>query len=231
MNTQDQKVTDYLLYDMPRVPTELGLVLGNRIVTGFVATEAARLYQEGYFSNIVISGGLPVLQIIPPRYYFNLASHGLLPDGLREKECAMIKRILLRNGVKKSDILVVESKSNNTGKNIQNTQSILEEFNSINIMTVAYHQRRAHSTLRRYLPDNNLKVTTTAVYPFGITRDSWPQTPFAGIVRGEFDKVDPNNTTKSSYIQQGFCVPIDPANEMKNFGTTVKNVSAKIPSP
>lgn len=220
-DTSIQEADALLLYTPPALNTELGIVLGNRIVSGYVAEKAAELYHAGQFNKVAISGGLPVFQVIPPRYLFNTVSHGVFPKGLREKECDLIKRILIANDVKEQDIVAVDNRATNTGQNFQNLASVIQQVHSANIITVAYHQRRAISTFRRWIEDRNIVATTTPVYPFhipkedwiGETKKHWAKTSLRSIVWGEFDKCNPHNP--KSYLHQGFCVEVDPQEEAK----------------
>ncbi len=221
-----QKASELLLYTPPVMEAELGVVLGNRIVSGYVAKKAAALYHAGHFNQIAISGGLPAFQIIPPLYLFNVVSHGVYPHGLREKECALIKRILIANDVKEQDIVALDTSAKHTGDNFKKLASAITQVGSINIVTVAYHQRRALSTFRRWIEDRNIAATTTPVYPFhipkedwiGETQKHWARTSLRSIVWGEFDKCNPENP--KSYIQRGLCVEVDPYKEAKKLGTT-----------
>lgn len=210
----DARMTQELLFDLPAVKTQAGLVLGCRSVSGYVAREAVRQYHAGQFDKIVVSGGLRAFQVLPPKYYFNLMADGFGPADLLQKEADLIRKILRQGGVPDEAVIATDDKSTNTGQNFANVAGALETVRSVNIITLPYHQRRAIGTLRRHFGPQAMTVTTTPVYVFGLTKDNWTQSALAGVVRGEFEKMrdDPANP-KTSYVAQGFCAPVDLAAE------------------
>lgn len=142
-----KEINEHLLFDYAVDKTDVGLLLGARCVSGDLARHAAKLMDEGMFDKVIVSGGLPVFQ---PHVAFALAVTGQmsLTEILRRKsdfvsrkmEAEYMRDVLLQEcGVSEDRILMVENKSRNTGDNIQNTQALLRKFNSIGIVTAAYH--------------------------------------------------------------------------------------------
>jgi hypothetical protein len=56
-------IKDHLLFEMPRVPTQLGILFGMRSFSASVAQKAADLYHKGHIEKIAITGGMPIRQL------------------------------------------------------------------------------------------------------------------------------------------------------------------------
>ncbi len=216
--TSVAKINNHLFHDNDKtVSAELGLILGCKSISGYVAQEAVKLYKAGRIKKIAISGGGRTFDFLPKALRDKMKEDGVQPNHPFEKEADFIKGFLLKNGVREDDIVCVERKSKNTGANIQNTLDTLNRYKTTLIIAPAYSQRRALGTYRRYLPSFDRTVSAIAVYPLGLTQDNWADTPaIKAIVEGEFAKTDPNNQTDSSYIQIGYCVDVDQAAEERN---------------
>lgn len=183
---------------------------GAKSASGSIAREAARLYHKGLFNKIVISGGQFVFQ---PLAYIAAEKCDMetISDTLSiSREAKYMESVLMQQGVPSEKIIGRDAKSKNTGENFRNVRSLLEAFNSVTIVTVAYHQRRALGTAMKVMGDQCPAVTAKAVYPFGLTDQNWSSSLLSKFVREEAIKVDPENTDPAtSYIAKGFCVDID----------------------
>ena len=208
------QINDTLLYDTPAVTTECGFVLGCRGATGEVAREAVRLYRQGHFDKIIVSGGVTVEQgwlenII--RANEHLSHHNYEELHYPGLEVDQVFGIFKRYGIPKDDVLFYEGSSTNTGENIQNCLRELEQMESITIVCRADNQKRAHATARHWLGERPV-ITTVPVFPFGVTRENWHETPLSYLVKGEMKKLDISQP--GNYVQKGFCVDLDVSAEM-----------------
>jgi uncharacterized SAM-binding protein YcdF (DUF218 family) len=203
-------VNDNLLFEMPEQATECALLLGAKSASGSIARAAARLYHKGLFNKLVISGGQLVFQ---PLAYIAAEECNMetVSDTLYlTKEAKYMQSVLMQNGVPCEMIVGRDTKSKNTGENFRNVRSLLEAFNSITMVTVAYHQRRALGTALKVMGDQCPALTAKAVYPFGLTDQNWSSSLLSKFVWQEAVKVDPENTDPAtSYIAKGFCVDVD----------------------
>ncbi len=112
-----------------------------------VAERGARLYLEGWAPLLVFSGGLGVITK-------NLWS---------EPEAELFARIARGMGVPESDILV-ETRSTNTGENVQFSRRLLKERGleprSLILVQKPYMERRAYATFRQFWPEKEAVVTS-----------------------------------------------------------------------
>lgn len=196
-----QKINEQLLFKVPEKQTDVGLLCGARSVSGEVARHGAALYHRHAFRKIIVTGGIPVRELIvlgallpnfigikKPKLHFT----DLSDFTSSKREADHMKAVLLENNVPESDIIFVDNQSQHTGANIENTRSRLHTFNSIAIVSTAYSQRRVLGTLRH---DSTFTqpVVTFPVYPFGFTRDNWHHTLIRGIVALESKRIDSND--------------------------------------
>lgn len=203
-------INDYLLFNSPSANTEVGLLLGATGVSGEIARHAAKLYKEGRFKKIIVSGGVPVNKAKGVLSFMNSLDSDITinPNDIKSKEteAAYMRKVLIDNGVNADDITFVENKSQNTQENIQNCKAEIEEFSSVTLVTPAYSQRRALMTLRGNIETDPI-VVTEPVYPFGTRRDNWHDKVIRYIVEGEMHKIDPSNP--KNYVAEGYCVDVD----------------------
>lgn len=215
MNEKDRKITDRLLFDFPTTRTEIGIIMGSRGVTGTNARVTAKLYKDGHFKQILLTGGLHVYQpdiwaILKISSLFQpleIINDDFLTRNCRESDYAY--KILVEQGVLEADILYEGSdhKGTNTSENFQNIAVAIARygFKTATVITPAYHQLRAIETCSHIMPE--LTAFPHAVYPFGITRDNWNKTLVAGVVKGEFAKLNSDNP--NNYYTKGVCKPVN----------------------
>ncbi len=121
------------------------LVLGSNDPR--VAERGAELFLEGYAPLIVFSGGV-----------------GALTEGLYGKpEAEFFADIAKAKGVPEDSILI-ESRSTNTGENIQFTQQLLLEHRltpqRFILVQKPFMERRSYATFKKHWPDKELIVTS-----------------------------------------------------------------------
>lgn len=213
-------VNERLFFTMPHVPTDVGILFGARSVSGLIAREAAHLWRLRRFSKIIVTGGLKVFQPVVGMMAYAVRERtgwqgAPLSDFLTfKREADYMRGILLENGVPEEAIVCTDRRARNTGENLKNINDTLRQYNSATLVTLSIGQRRVIGTLRRHFNDRaGLAVTTVPVYPFGLTRENWPEYPFfKKLVLEEFRKVTP--TDARSYIPR-FCEEVDITAECK----------------
>lgn len=112
-----------------------------------VAERGAQLFLEGWAPLLIFSGGLGAITR-------NLWS---------EPEAELFARVARESGVPPERILV-ETRSTNTGENVQFTRRLLEERGldpeSFILVQKPYMERRAYATFKRYWPEKRAVVTS-----------------------------------------------------------------------
>ncbi len=203
-------INRHLLFNMPEVKTQTGLVLGAGAASAYVALEAAEQYAKGNFKKVIVAGGVkPARDLLRYGVFPRLRKDGLDLPEKDETEAAYIRRIMIMKGVPAVAIRIDEQ-SENTGQNIENALNLgLGESQSITAITLAYHQRRVFGTIRKHLPDT--PVTTKAVYPLGITKDTWQNRVLSRFaVLDETWKMGPRTDGQTpDYIRKGFARVVD----------------------
>jgi len=121
------------------------LMLGSNDVR--VAEYAADLFLQGYAPLLIYSGGFG----------------RLTSDSFSEAEADTYARVAIEKGVPTKNILI-ENKSTNTGENITNTLTLLEEkgldIHSFILVQKPYMERRAYATFKKILPEGQCVVTS-----------------------------------------------------------------------
>ncbi len=112
-----------------------------------VAERGARLYLDGWAPLLIFSGGLGAITR-------NLWS---------EPEAVLFARVARGMGVP-DERIVVETRSTNTGENVQFTRRLLAERGldpeSFILVQKPYMERRAYATFKRYWPEARAVVTS-----------------------------------------------------------------------
>lgn len=227
-----QAITKHLLFDFEEIyNVDALIILGAKSVSPSIARQSGEFLKcaekaSNPIKNIIISGGNYVFEPWVHRAlretdkkspHLNLS----IPKGsefwIPRKEAKNMRSILLKEcGVKKERIIWTETRSTNTGKNFKNIASCIEHHNiqSAVVATVAYNQRRAIETCKKEIPD--LDAFPFAVYPFGITKYTWPETDVAHVVQGEFNKTSWNHPDNyyGNGNKQKYAIPMN-INELK----------------
>lgn len=142
-----KKIYDYMKLNMPVEKCDAILALGSSDVR--VATRAAQLMLMGYGKYLVICGG-----------------QGKITKDLNDKaEAEIFREVALKMGVPDVEILI-ETKSTNTGENIQFTEELLHERNinvkSLLVVTKTFIERRVYATFKRQWSDKKTKIIITS---------------------------------------------------------------------
>lgn len=209
-----QAINQRLLYNLPSVRTALGVAFGARAASPYVAMQTAQLYKDGYIDKVLITGGNSSLEFLSSDLYDHLNTDIPVGFPLSQEvvEAATIRQILLKMDINPDDIVSIEDQSTNLNESIDYCQEILKNFYSVQLITLAYRQRRTLGTYRKNFPDTDYRVTTTPVYPFHFTHDNWHQHVEArSQATSEFEKINPDNP--DNYMEQGYCVEVNPYKE------------------
>lgn len=115
-----------------------------------VAEHAAQLYLDAWAPLLIFSGGV-----------------GALTEGMFEaSEAEHFAQIAIEKGVPEASILV-ETRSTNTGENVQMTQALLEKHKlsprSFIIVQKPFMERRAFATVRKHWPDTPIVISTPKI--------------------------------------------------------------------
>ena len=156
-----------------------------------VAERGARLYLEGWAPLLVFSGGLGAITK-------NLWS---------EPEAELFARIARGMGVPDSAILV-ETRSANTGENVQFTRRLLAERGltpqSLILVQKPYMERRTYATFKNYWPEPRVFVTSPQVsfdeYLKRYSNSALTEDDVVGIMVGDLQRL-------SVYPERGFQIP------------------------
>jgi len=156
-----------------------------------VAERGARLYLEGWAPLLVFSGGLGVITK-------NLWS---------EPEAELFARIARGMGVPDSAILV-ETRSANTGENVQFTRKLLAERgldpHSLILVQKPYMERRTYATFKNYWPGPRVRVTSPQVsfeeYLSRYSNSALTEDDVVGIMVGDLQRLH-------VYPEKGFQIP------------------------
>jgi uncharacterized SAM-binding protein YcdF (DUF218 family) len=156
-----------------------------------VAERGAQLYLEGWAPLLVFSGGLGVITK-------NLWS---------EPEAELFASIARGMGVPEPDILV-ETRSTNTGENVQLSRRLLKERGleprSLILVQKPYMERRTYATFKNYWPEPRVCVTSPQVsfeeYLKNYSNSALTEDDVVGIMVGDLQRL-------RVYPERGFQIP------------------------
>lgn len=200
-------VGEYMLVETPLAKADMCLLFGGERADA-LATHAAKLYHQGYFPLIVVSGGVKT-------------SKG-------EMEAFQMFDVLRKNGVP-ADAILIEDKATNTGENVTYTMDLLKaegkfkDIKSVIGIGQIHGSRRFLMTLERHWPEV-LKMFTTPNY-FPVSREDWLQdkTLRRAVIR-EYRKIAP-------YKARGLIREVDIKKLEKQIAKQPQPVVKKIKSP
>lgn len=176
-----QLIADYVMPSFPASPSDLGFLFGTRHGVPEFCEAAYRLWQDGMFSRLLVSGGLT--------------------GGARVTEAELIGERLVGLGVPES-ALILEIAATNTGENVQLGRARVAEVmdlaavQSVVVIGKVCSTRRYLMTLQRHWP--GLRLSVCPVNYFGIPAECWHEhDEFRNRVLNEFDKIP-------GYLSKGF---------------------------
>lgn len=145
-----------------------------------VAERGAQLFLEGFAPLLIFSGG-----------------RGAITQRLwNEPEAERFARIAMRMHVP-HDCILIESKSTNTGENVQFTRKLLAGRNidprSFIVVQKPYMERRSYATFLRYWPEKPVVVTSPQAsfldYLAQYTHSSLSPDDVVGIMVGDLQRI------------------------------------------
>lgn len=151
-----EAINSYLLVRTELEPADLGFVFGTRHGVEKFCDETARLWHEGYFPRVHVSGGLT--------------------PGDTRTEAAIMADMLVARGVSKG-CLTLEERATNTGENVEFSLPILEaEFGLRNVSSVIAigkfrTSRRYLMTLQRHWPE--VRKMLVPIHYHDVSRERW----------------------------------------------------------
>lgn len=237
-----KEIENILFPEAPIQPSDVGMVFGRGLMTGFQAKKAAALFQAGYIKKILVTGGVPALQSKDTPAYIKagiiteLNKSGLPLPTQHNTEAEWAKRILIECGVPSTAILV-ENESQHTGMNV--TESIekfgIDKADRILVISEFTHARRLVETLRNYIPKVSTKspaISTCPVFMPGVTRKNWMRKSYIvdSFIKPELEKLGFISSGNDDYIKQGFIKEINWSDEAAFF-TKKKRVNLAIRRP
>jgi catechol 2,3-dioxygenase-like lactoylglutathione lyase family enzyme/uncharacterized SAM-binding protein YcdF (DUF218 family) len=180
-----QSIADYVMPSFPPRASDLGFLFGTRHGVPEFCEAAHRLWQDGMFSRLLVSGGRT----------------GSSPLA----EADMIAERLVGLGVPES-ALILETAATNTGENVRFGRARVAEVmdlaavRSVVVIGKVCSTRRYLMTLQRHWP--GLSLSVCPVNYFGIPAERWHEhEEFRARVLGEFEKIP-------RYLAEGFLAEI-----------------------
>lgn len=172
-----KEITDFIFFGTEPRKSDAIFVVGGSLPEA--AELAADLYNKDYANKMIIGGKYSVKRDPFP-----------LPD--YETEYDFYKDILLKNGVKESDIYG-ENESGYTKQNAEFAKRVVDENNlTINkamIVCKSFHAKRCLLLYQMYFP--NVDFTVVTFDGFGISKDNWYQTEYGRErVMGEIKRIE-----------------------------------------
>jgi uncharacterized SAM-binding protein YcdF (DUF218 family) len=173
-------------------PADLIFVLGSHDLR--VAERAAELYLAKFAPRVVLSGGF-----------------GALTRAWEKPEAELFAEVLRSRSVPDS-VMILESRSTNTGENVRFTRQLLAErgmkIQSLIAVQKPYMERRTFATLRAQWPEVAVQVTSpqldfNAYCAGSISRDS-----VINIMVGDLQRI-------IEYPQRGFMIPQEVPTEVQ----------------
>lgn len=169
-----KEIGEYMLVETPLARADVCLLFGGERATE-LANHAADLYHQGYFSLVVVSGGVKT-------------SKGIM-------EAHQMRDVLLARGVPE-EIILVEDRATNTEENVRFAMKLLDETKGLaNISSVLgigqiHGSRRFLMTLEKHWPQATKMFTAPNYFP--VSREDWHTDPeFRKAVLREFEKIAP----------------------------------------
>ncbi len=178
-------VEEYLLVETELAPADIAVVFGSNGRKS-LAEKAFELYQKGLVKKIVVTGGYK--------------------GSFKKTEAEDIQARLLNLGVRSNDILI-ENKSLNTGQNVVLTRQLiekeigLEKVGSIIAVGNVTASRRFLMTLKKHWPEAFVMIAPAN--PYNVPKNKWYKVDkFKCDVMNQYVKIP-------LYFEKGFIKEVD----------------------
>lgn len=173
-----EQIIDYVAPHVSLFPTTFALVFGTRHGVAQFAEEISSLYRQGYFTNVILSGGVT--------------------GQSKNSEASVLCGTLVSYGIPK-DVMLLEDKAMNTGQNVVLSREMMKDFAITELLLIGKisSKRRYIMTVRKQWPEI-ARICCHGVNYFSVPIHRWWKDPeFRARVLSECRKV-------SSYIRRGF---------------------------
>jgi uncharacterized SAM-binding protein YcdF (DUF218 family) len=173
-----QQIIAYVAPYVSLFPTKFALVFGTRHGVLKFAEEILSLYRQGYFTNVIISGGV------------TSQSH--------HSEVSILSQALLCHGIPEHRMLI-EDKATNTGQNVTFTREKVKDLGVEDLLLIGKisSKRRYIMTVRKQWPEIG-RICCHGVNYFSCPVDQWwKDREFRTRVMSECRKIP-------SYVEKGF---------------------------
>lgn len=152
MSEDFDAIARYVMPVTPLEPADVALLFGTRHGVEEFCDETMRLWREGYFKKLIISGGCTAGQDVA--------------------EAKLIAEALLKRGMP-ANAMILECEALNTGDNVIFSKRLIGEevINSIIAIGKISSARRYLMTLARHWPGP--RVMMASVNYFGVPYDAW----------------------------------------------------------
>ncbi len=181
-----EAINAYLLVRSEIEPADLGFIFGSRHGVERFCDETARLWHEGYFPHVLVSGGVT--------------------PGDTRSEASILRELLVERGVDKRAILV-EEQATNTGENVMFSMPVIERsLGLVNVRSVIAigkfcTSRRYVMTLERHWP--GVRKMLHPIHYHDVARDRWMEdNELCTRILGEWERIVP-------YFEKGFIAEVD----------------------
>ncbi len=176
-----QGIADYVMPSFPASPSDLGFLFGTRHGVPEFCEATYKLWQDGMFSRLLVSGGLT--------------------GGSPVAEAELIGERLVGLGVPES-ALILETAATNTGENVQFGRARVAQVmdiaavRSVVVIGKICSTRRYLMTMQRHWP--GVRLSVCPVNYFGVASECWHEhDEFRSRVLQELDKIP-------GYLTKGF---------------------------
>jgi uncharacterized SAM-binding protein YcdF (DUF218 family) len=181
-----QRIAAYIMPSLPACASDLGFLFGTRHGVAEFCAVAHRLWQEGIFHRLLISGGRT----------------GSMPVA----EADMIAERLVGLGMPET-VFILETAATNTGEKVRFGRARVAEvmdlaaIRSVVVIGKMCSTRRYLMTMQRHWP--GVRLSVCPVNYFGIPDERWHENAeFRARVLSEYDKIP-------RYLAEGFLEEIN----------------------
>jgi uncharacterized SAM-binding protein YcdF (DUF218 family) len=148
-----QQIIDYVAPYVLLFPTKFALVFGTRHGVPQFAEEIQLLYQQGYFTNVIVAGGV--------------TGHS------SDSEASILCQALISRGIPEN-IILVEDEAMNTGQNVILAREKVKHFGIKDLLLIGKisSKRRYLMTVRKQWPEIG-RICCHSVNYFSVPVNQW----------------------------------------------------------
>jgi uncharacterized SAM-binding protein YcdF (DUF218 family) len=175
--SEHRSIIEYLCPDTDICPSEVGLLFGSRHAQDVLSSETVRLFREGFFKYVIVSGGN--------------TRNGVISEAQEIAQQLVVKGMPTRS-------IILEENATNTGENVRNTRAMMGRgMSDLFVIGKTYAKRRYAMTISAQWPEIR-RVSCFDVNYFGIPKQDWySHDEMRARVLNEFAKI-------SEYVERGY---------------------------